>query len=131
MRLFSFLVEADDIPCRIGEARGDFRRVGSERLHNGAAAGANRRDGRFNVITQWRYSKICDVVGGGESFTAFTKGEFDAALSRAQKSDRLNVIELKIQRNDASQQLVRVAAEVRKMRGTKNSLNRRTKPSRS
>ena len=89
------------------------------------------RDGRFNVITQWRYSKICDVVGGGESFTAFTKGEFDAALSRAQKSDRLNVIELKIQRNDASQQLVRVAAEVRKMRGTKNSLNRRTKPSRS
>lgn len=78
------------------------------------------RDGRFNVITQWNYSKICDVMGGGgESFTASTKGEFDAALSRAQKSDRLNVIELKIPRNDASQQLVRVAAEVRKMRGSK------------
>ncbi len=77
------------------------------------------RDGCFNVITQWNYSKICDVVGGGESVTACTKGEFDDALWRAQKSDRLNVIELKIPRNDASQQLTRVAAEVRKMRGSK------------
>jgi indolepyruvate decarboxylase len=77
------------------------------------------RDGRFNVITQWHYSKICDVVGGGEGFTASTKGEFDDALSKAQKSDRIYVIELKIPRNDASQQLVRVAAEVRKMRGSK------------
>src|SRR6266545_2335116 len=59
------------------------------------------RDGCFNVITQWNYSKICDVVGGGESVTACTKGEFDDALWRAQKSDRLNVIELKIPRNDA------------------------------
>jgi indolepyruvate decarboxylase len=78
------------------------------------------RDGCFNVITQWNYSKICDVVGGGESVTASTKGEFDDALSRAQKSDRLNVIELKIPRDEASQQLARVACEVRKMRGSKS-----------
>ena len=77
------------------------------------------RDGLFNIITQWNYSKICDVVGGGESVTASTKGEFDDVLWRAQKSDRLNVIELKIPRNDASQQLERVACEVRKMRGSK------------
>jgi TPP-dependent 2-oxoacid decarboxylase len=89
------------------------------------------RDGGFNVITQWNYSKICDVVGGGESVTASTKGEFDTALLRAQKSDRLNVIELKIPRNDASQQLERVAAEVRKMRGSGNSVHRRTTASRS
>jgi indolepyruvate decarboxylase len=89
------------------------------------------RDGGFNVITQWNYSKICDVVGGGESVTASTKGEFDDALTRAQDSDRLNVIELKIPRNDASQQLARVAAEVRKMRGSGNSLNRSTSASRS
>ena len=77
------------------------------------------RDGRFNVITQWNYSKICELVRGGESVTASTKGEFDDALWRAQKSDRVFVIELKIPRKDASQQLARVACEVRKMRGSK------------
>jgi indolepyruvate decarboxylase len=79
------------------------------------------REGRFNVITQWNYSKICDLVRGGEGITASTKGEFDAALSRAQKSDRVYVIELKIPRTDVSDQLSRIAAEVRKMRGSKNS----------
>jgi indolepyruvate decarboxylase len=79
------------------------------------------RDGRFNVITQWHYSKICELVRGGDSITASTKGEFDEALSKAQKSDRVHVIELKIPRNDVSQQLARAAAEVRKMRGSKNS----------
>ena len=54
------------------------------------------RDGCFNVITQWNYSKICELVGGGEGITASTNGEFDDALSRAQKSDRVHVIELKI-----------------------------------
>jgi TPP-dependent 2-oxoacid decarboxylase len=79
------------------------------------------RQGRFNVITQWNYSKICELVGGGESATASTKGGFDAALSNAQKSDRVYVIELKIPRSDVSDQLARIAAEVRKMRGSKNT----------
>jgi len=79
------------------------------------------REGCFNVITQWNYSKICELVGGGESITASTKGDFDAALSRAQKSNRVYVIELKIPRSDVSDQLARIAAEVRKMRGSKNT----------
>jgi TPP-dependent 2-oxoacid decarboxylase len=79
----------------------------------------NIREGCFNVITQWNYRKICDLVRGGENTIAFTKGEFDDALSRAQKSDRVYVIELKISRNDVSDQLARIAAEVRKMRGSK------------
>lgn len=79
------------------------------------------REGCFNVITQWNYSKICELVRGGESITASTKGEFDAALSRAQKSDHVYVIELSIPRTDVSDQLARIAAEVRKMRGSKNS----------
>jgi indolepyruvate decarboxylase len=79
------------------------------------------REGCFNVITQWNYSKICELVRGGDSITASTKGDFDAALSRAQKSNRLYVIELKIPRSDVSDQLARIAAEVRKMRGSKNS----------
>jgi indolepyruvate decarboxylase len=79
------------------------------------------REGCFNVITQWNYGKICELVNGGQSVTASTKGEFDNALSRAQKSNRVHVIELKIPRNDVSQQLARIAAEVRKMRGSKNT----------
>jgi indolepyruvate decarboxylase len=75
------------------------------------------REGCFNTITQWNYSKICDLVGGGEGITASTNGQFDDALSLAQKSDRVHVIELRISRDDASQQLSRIAAEVRKVRG--------------
>jgi indolepyruvate decarboxylase len=81
----------------------------------------NIREGCFNVITQWNYSKICDVVRGGEGVTVATKGEFDEALSRVQKSDRVHVIEVKIPRDDVSDQLARIATEVRKMRGSKNS----------
>jgi indolepyruvate decarboxylase len=79
------------------------------------------REGHFNVITQWNYSNICKLVGGGESAIASTKSEFDAALSRAQNSEHVHVIEVKIARNDTSQQLARIAAEVRKMRGGKVS----------
>jgi indolepyruvate decarboxylase len=81
----------------------------------------NIRDGCFNAITQWNYSKICELVGGGQGVTASTKGEFDAALFRARESDCVGVIELKIPRNDASEQLARIAREVRKMRGSKIS----------
>jgi len=77
------------------------------------------REGSFNVITQWNYGKICELVRGGESEAAATKGEFDAALSRARNSDRVSVIELKIPCNDVSQQLARIAREVRKIRGTR------------
>jgi len=28
------------------------------------------RDGRFNVISQWNYGKICEMVGGGEATIA-------------------------------------------------------------
>jgi indolepyruvate decarboxylase len=77
------------------------------------------REGCFNVITQWNYSRICELVAGGEGITASTNGEFDDALSRAQKSNRVHVIEVKISRDDASDQLSRIAAEVRKIRGSK------------
>ena len=81
----------------------------------------NISDGCFNTITQWNYRKICDLVGGGQSFIASTKGAFDDALSHAQKSDRVCIIELKIPRNDVSDQLTRIAREVRKVRGGKKS----------
>ncbi|MGE5208628.1 MAG: alpha-keto acid decarboxylase family protein [Alphaproteobacteria bacterium] len=75
------------------------------------------REGHFNEITQWNYNKICELVGNGKGIIASTNGEFDDALSCAQKSDRIHVIEARISRNDASYQLTRIAAEVRKRRG--------------
>jgi indolepyruvate decarboxylase len=79
------------------------------------------RDGCFNTITQWNYGKICKLVRGGDSAVVRTNGQLDAALSRARKSNRASVIELKISRNDASPQLARIAREVRKLRSGKDS----------
>lgn len=74
-------------------------------------------DGKFNVITRWNYSKICELVGGGESVTASSKGELDEAILGAQRSGKLTVIEVKIPRDDMSPQLARTSREVAKMRG--------------
>jgi len=79
------------------------------------------RDGDFNVITQWNYHKICDLVGGGEAATVSTKGELEAALQSAQAARNVRVIEIKVPRGDVSRQLATVAREVRKRRGLNNS----------
>jgi indolepyruvate decarboxylase len=76
------------------------------------------RDGSFNVITQWDYSQVCNLVGGGKSVSVSTKGEFDEALAQAQTSEGVFVIELKLPPNSTSLQLSRIADEVRKVRGT-------------
>jgi len=78
-------------------------------------------EGGFNKITQWNYAKICELVGGGRSATVSTKGEFDKALSLAQKSKQVYVIEVRVPRDDVSNQLAQIAREVRKIRGTNNS----------
>jgi TPP-dependent 2-oxoacid decarboxylase len=83
------------------------------------------REGCFNVITQWNYSKICELVGGGKGVTASTTGEFVDALRHAQSSNRVHVIELRISRDDASRQLSRIAAEVRKVRGKQTAARTR------
>jgi indolepyruvate decarboxylase len=75
------------------------------------------REGSFNAITQWNYSRVCDLVGGGQSAIVKTKGEFDAALSCAHKSQGPFVIEVKIPPDEVSPQLRQIAMEVRKMRG--------------
>jgi indolepyruvate decarboxylase len=79
------------------------------------------RDGSFNVITQWNYHKICELVGGGEATTVSTKGELDAALQSAQAARSVRVIEIKVPRGDVSQQLATIAREVRKRRGLKKA----------
>jgi hypothetical protein len=61
------------------------------------------------------------LVGAGKGIIASTTGEFVDALSRAQKSNCVHVIELKISRDNASRQLSRIAAEVRKVRGNQGA----------
>jgi indolepyruvate decarboxylase len=75
------------------------------------------REGSFNQITQWNYAKICELVQGGRSTTVSTKGEFDKALTTAQKSNELCVIEVRVPRGEVSDQLAQIAREVRKVRG--------------
>jgi indolepyruvate decarboxylase len=76
-------------------------------------------DGKFNVITQWNYHRICELVGGGESAVVSTKGELDEAIRRAQDSGKLTVIEIKIPRDDISPQLATIGLEVARVRGWK------------
>jgi indolepyruvate decarboxylase len=75
--------------------------------------------GAFNTITQWNYAKICELVGGGEPAVVSTKGELDDAICRAQDSGKLNVIEIKIPRDDISPQLATIGLEVARVRGWK------------
>ena len=76
-------------------------------------------DGKFNVITQWNYHKICELVGGGEAIVVTTKGELDDAIRGAQDSGKLTVIEIKIPRDDISPQLATIGLEVARVRGWK------------
>ena len=77
------------------------------------------RDGKFNVISQWNYTKICELVGGGEASIATTKGELDGAIKSALGSNNVKVIEVKIPRNDMSPQLASMSAELARLRGSK------------
>jgi len=88
---------------------------------NNDGYGTMRRihEGKFNIITQWNYRKICELVGGGDAVAVSSKGELDEAIGWAQDSGELAVIEVKIPRDDISPQLARIGLEVAKLRGWK------------
>ena len=77
------------------------------------------RDGSFNVISQWNYGKITELVGAGESTVAQTKGELDGAIRHAMGSRALTVIDVRIPRDDMSPQLASMSAELSRLRGAK------------
>jgi indolepyruvate decarboxylase len=77
------------------------------------------RDGSFNVISQWNYGKICELVGGGEPTVAETKGELDGAIRHAMGSRTLQVIDVRLPRNDMSPQLASMSGELARLRGVK------------
>lgn len=77
------------------------------------------RDGSFNVISQWNYGKICELVGGGEATVASTRGELDGAIRSAMGSNGVRVIDIRLPRNDMSPQLASMSAELSKLRSSK------------
>jgi indolepyruvate decarboxylase len=77
------------------------------------------RDGSFNVISQWNYGKICELVGGGEATVAKTKGELDGAIRHAVGSRTLQVIDVRLPRADMSPQLASMSTELARLRGVK------------
>jgi indolepyruvate decarboxylase len=77
------------------------------------------RDGRFNVISQWKYGKICELVGGGEASVATTRGELDGAIRAALGSTNLHVIDVRLPRDDVSPQLKNMTEELGRLRGRK------------
>ncbi len=81
------------------------------------------RDGRFNVISQWNYQKICELIGGGVASCATTKGELDGAIRAALGSNQLHVIEVRLPRDDMSPQLANMTAEMAKLRGASRKKN--------
>lgn len=78
------------------------------------------RDGAFNVISQWDYGKICDLIGGGEAVRASTRGELDGAIRSAMGSRAVRVIDVQLPRDTMSPQLANMTTEMAKMRGAKN-----------
>ncbi|MGH8248710.1 MAG: thiamine pyrophosphate-dependent enzyme, partial [Gammaproteobacteria bacterium] len=72
-------------------------------------------DGPFNDIHDWRYEKICDLLGGGVGSRIATHGEFVAALDRA-LADRkaLHVLNVLLDPADRSPGMVRLARRLAK-----------------
>jgi indolepyruvate decarboxylase len=75
------------------------------------------RDGRFNIITQWNYGRVCDLIGGGEASVAATAGQLNDALRNAISSNTLCVIDVRLPRDDMSPQLASMSSEVARLRG--------------
>jgi indolepyruvate decarboxylase len=87
--------------------------------NNGYGTMRKIRDGKFNVISQWNYQKICDLVGGGVATRATTKGELDGAIRAAMGGNGVRVIEVCIPPDDMSPQLRNMTAEMARLRGAK------------
>ncbi len=81
---------------------------GTERLlHPGEFA--------FNEIPEWQYHKLPALLGGGRGYEIRTEGDFDAALVAAW-DDRAgpSVLHVRLDRDDASRALERLAAMMQK-----------------
>jgi len=73
-------------------------------------------DGPYNNIKNWKYSELVDVFnaedGNGISFKVKTEGELQNAIKKSLKHDGLCFIEVEIDRDDCSKELLEWGSKV-------------------
>ncbi len=72
------------------------------------------KDGCYNDIRNWNYSKIMDVFGGGKGCVVETEEELHIAIKNALPSKELCLIEVKLDKMDISPALHRVTESLAK-----------------
>jgi indolepyruvate decarboxylase len=66
-------------------------------------------DGPFNNLYCWKYSKITDIIGKGNSYIVETEKQLETALSNANKYPKeYSLIEVRLDRWDSSDALARL-----------------------
>jgi TPP-dependent 2-oxoacid decarboxylase len=88
-------------------------------LNNGGYATERpMRDGSFNDVLLWRYSRIPDVLGAGLGFDITTEGELDDALAQSQSHpEHFCILDVHLDPKDTSPALKRLAAALGKKVG--------------
>jgi TPP-dependent 2-oxoacid decarboxylase len=88
-------------------------------LNNGGYATERpMRDGSFNDVLLWRYSRIPDVLGAGLGFDITTEGELDNALAQSQSHpEHFCILDVHLDPKDTSPALKRLAAALGKKVG--------------
>lgn len=72
-------------------------------------------DGPFNDVHEWRYEKICDLIGGGIGYKVATHGELIRALQAAiSDKSRLHVLNVLLDPADRSPAMMRLAHRLAK-----------------
>jgi len=72
-------------------------------------------EGPFNDIPEWRYEKICDLVGGGLGYRVQTHGELLQALATALADpSQVHVLNVLLNPADRSPAMVRLAKRLAK-----------------
>ena len=76
-------------------------------------------EGPFNDIPEWRYEKVCDMIGGGIGHKAGTFGEYVTALDQAMAdTTQLHVVNVLLDPKDRSTAMTRVAQRLAKRLST-------------
>jgi indolepyruvate decarboxylase len=71
-------------------------------------------DHPFNDIRPWHYSKLPEVLGGGQGHEVRTEGDFEQALSAALADPRqMHLLHVHLGQNDYSPTLVRLMTKLR------------------
>jgi len=80
-------------------------------VFNNAGYGTERpmQDGPFNDVATWRYHRLPEVLGAGQSFVVETEDQLDAALQAAEADrSRFALLEVRLQPHDCSPALQRL-----------------------